>query len=84
MKQTYIIKMYGCGKYNFERVACKKVETCLSYIRSWYKQAEERGLQFLYKELFAEDAHYKIIATPDGYNEAEIVAQGLIKDLITP
>ena len=81
MKQTFIIKMYGNDSYNFERVGCKKVETCLNYIRNWRKQAEERGLHFLYKELFAEDAHYKIISTPDGYNEKEIVCSGLISEL---
>ena len=34
MKQTYIIKTYGGGKYDFNRVGCKSVNTCIKYLKS--------------------------------------------------
>ena len=81
MKQTYIIKTYGGGKYDFNRVGCKSVNTCIKYLKSWYTQAKEKGLTYLYPDLLAEGATYKIISTPDGYNEKEVVKEGIIIDL---
>ena len=81
MKQTYIIKTYGGGKYDFNRVGCKSVNTCIKYLKSWYTQAKEKGLTYLYPDLLAEGATYKIISTPDGYNEKDVVSEGLIIDL---
>lgn len=81
MKQTYIIKTYGGGKYDFNRVGCKSVNTCIKYLKSWYTQAKEKGLTYLYPDLLAEGATYKIISTPDGYNEEEVVSEGVIIDL---
>lgn len=81
MKQTFIIKTFGGGKYDFHRVACKKLETCIKYLKSWKQQAKQKGYEFLYPDLLADDAHYKIISTPDGYHENEIVASGLMCDL---
>lgn len=81
MKQTYIIKTYGGGKYDFQRVGCKKVDTCIKYLKSWYQQAKEQNLQSLYPDLLSDGATYKIISTPDGYNEKEVVSEGLIIDL---
>ena len=81
MKQTYIIKTYGGGKYDFNRVGCKSVNTCIKYLKSWYKQAKEKGLTYLYPDLLAEGATYKNISTPDGYNEEEVVSEGVIIDL---
>lgn len=81
MKQTYIIKTWGGGKYNFYRVGCKSVQTCIKYLKSWYTQAKERNFGYLYPDLLADGAIYKIISTPDGYNEKEIVKEGIIIDL---
>lgn len=67
--------------YDFNRVSCKKVETALKYLANWKKEALERELFYLYPTLLREDAHYEIRATPDGYNETETVARGMMKDL---
>lgn len=81
MKQTYIIKTWGGGSFDFYRVSCKKVDTCIKYLKGWKQQAKEKGYTYIFRNLLADDAHYKIIATPDGYNETETVASGLMLDL---
>lgn len=81
MKQTFIIKTYGGGKYDFYRVGVKKLSTALKYLKGWRMQAEERNAQSLFANLCAEDATYKIIETPDGYNEGAVLASGLIAEL---
>lgn len=80
-KQTYLIRTFGGGKSDFYRVSCKQVKTCLQYLKGWREQAKEKGLVFLYPDLLSNDASYKVIATPDGYNETETVASGLISEL---
>lgn len=67
--------------YDFYRVSCKRVETCKKYIKNWRKQVIERGEQFLFPSLAAEDGRYEIVATPDGYHEEGVVASGFIIDL---
>lgn len=81
VKQTYLIKTFGGGKYDFYRVSCKKVDTCIKYLKSWHEQARERNLFYLYPDLLSDGATYKIISTPDGYNEKDVVSEGLIIDL---
>ena len=80
-KQTYIIYTSGGGCSDFHRVSCKRVETCLKYIKNWKIQAKEKGWDYLFKDLLSDDARYKIVATPDGYNQTEIVATGLVSEL---
>lgn len=95
-KQTFIVEhWYGAptsreasrlsnGKtigYDFNRVGCKRVSTALRYLAGWRKQAIEKDLQWLCPTLTRDDAHYAIIATPDGYTETEVVAEGMMKDL---
>ncbi len=81
MKQTYIIKTYGGGTYDFYRVGCKSLNTCIKYLKSWYTQAQERNLGYLFPNLLADGATYKIIPTPDGCNESGIAQEGTIIDL---
>lgn len=69
-----------CG-HDFNRVSCKRVSTALRYLAGWRRQAIERNLQWLYRTLCRDDAHYEIVATPDGYHETEVVASGMMKDL---
>lgn len=80
-KQTYIIHTSGGGKTDFYRVSCKKVETCLKYLKGWRDQAKEKGWNYLYKDLLSDDSTYKIISTPDGYHEKDLVASGFISEL---
>lgn len=81
MKQTFIIRTYGGGKKDFYRMDVKRVETCLKYIKKWAEQAKDRRMEYLYRDLLADDAHYTIVPTPDGYTELEPVASGLVADL---
>ena len=67
--------------HDFNRVGVKKVETALRYLKGWRDQAVEKGMQFLFGTLTRPDAHYEIIATPDGYNLGDVVAFGMMKDL---
>ena len=76
--EGYNPEEYG---HDFNRVGVKKVETALHYLKSWKQQAVERGMEFLYRTLTHSDAHYEIIATPDGYNPGDVVASGMMKDL---
>ena len=78
VNEGYHPEEYGT---DFNRVGCKRVETALGYLRGWRDQANERGLQLLYRTLTRPDAHYEIIATPDGYHEGDVVASGMMKDL---
>lgn len=95
-KQTFIVEhWYGAPTYqeaerlsnretidyDFNRVGCKRVSTALKYLAGWRKQAIEKDLKWLYPTLTRDDAHYAIIATPDGYTETEVVAEGMMKDL---
>lgn len=95
-KQTFIVKhWYGAPTsreasrlsngetidYDFNRVACKRVSTALRYLAGWRKQAIEKNLKWLFRTLTRDDAHYAIVATPDGYTETETVAEGMMKDL---
>lgn len=66
---------------DFNRVACKRKQTALRYLANWRRQAKEEDLQWLYPTLCRDDAHYQIVATPDGYHETEVVASGMMKDL---
>lgn len=72
---------YEITNHDFNRVACKRVETALKYLANWRKQAKERGYKTLCATLTRDDARYAIEATPDGYNSTGIVAQGWMKDL---
>lgn len=88
MKQTFIIKVNGRKDsplfpkyYDFWRVGCKKKETALKYLKGWKQQAIEKGYEKLFKCFFVEGAQYEIVATPDGYNEAETVLSGYMNDL---
>lgn len=81
MKQTYLIRTSGGGKQYFYRLSCKSVNTCVKYLKSWYVQAKENNFTYLFRDLLADGATYKIISTPDGYNEKEVVSEGLIIDL---
>lgn len=81
MKQTYIIKTWGGGKYDFYRVGVKRVETAKKYLKGWRDKAIERGMFYLYRDLCSLDATYQIIETPDGYNEGKLVASGFIREL---
>jgi len=78
MNEGYNPQEYGT---DFNRVGVKKVETALRYLKSWKQQAVERGMEFLYRTLTRPDAHYEIIATPDGYHLGDVVASGMMKDL---
>lgn len=82
-KQTYLIETFDkYGKrYDFHRVACKKVNTCISYIKNWRDEAIKTGWVALYKEFADKESTYTITATPDGYNKTEVVASGKIFDL---
>lgn len=91
-QQTFIIKFFKdaetyrdairSGKeYDFNRVGCKKLGTCRKYIKSWRKQAIEKGLQSLYRILTSDDGRYEIEATPNGYS-GEVVERGFIRDLL--
>lgn len=89
-KQTFILSVW-CGSENYRdseglnrdffRFSCKKVETVEKYLREYVTQAKEKGLEFLYPFLFAEDGRYMIENTPDGYNTESVVASGFIKNL---
>ena len=74
---------YNPEKYgtDFNRVSVKKVETALRYLAGWRRQAKEQGFEVLYQTLIRDDAHYQIIATPDGYHCENVVAEGMMKDL---
>lgn len=67
--------------HDFNRVGVKRVETALKYLKGWRDQARECGWNFLYGTLLRDDAHYEIIATPDGYHCGNVVASGMMKDL---
>lgn len=97
-KQTFIVEhWYGAPTYldasrlsngetvdhDFNRVACKRASTALKYLAGWRKQAIEKNLQWLFRTLTRDDAHYAIIATPDGSTPTEVVAEGMMKDLDT-
>lgn len=71
-------KEYGT---DFNRVSVKLVKTALRYLKGWRKQAKERGWTTLFATLTRDDAHYEIIATPDGYHCEDVVASGMMKDL---
>ena len=66
---------------DFNRVSVKLVKTALRYLAGWRKQAKEHRWTTLFATLTRDDARYQIIATPDGYNETEVVAEGWMKDL---
>lgn len=82
-KQTYLIETFDKhGKrYDFYRVACKKVSTCISYVKHWRDEAIKKDWLFLYKEFADKESIYTVTATPDGYNKTNIVATGKIFDL---
>lgn len=95
-QQTYIIlQWFGAPTYreasrnddnktivaNFDRVTCKRATTARGYLAKWRKEALEQGLQWLFKTYCRDDAHYQIVATPDGYHETEVVLAGVMKDL---
>lgn len=87
-KQTYVVKhWYGADNYldaeknDFNRVSCKRVSTALRYLAGWRRQAKELGLEKLYDTLCRDDAHYEIVATPNGWDGTEVVAKGMMKDL---
>ena len=71
-------KEYG---HDFNRVSVKLVKTALRYLKGGRKQAKERGWTTLFATLTRDDAHYEIIATPDGYHCEDVVASGMMKDL---
>lgn len=94
-KQTFII-LHWCGgfatysdaikngaKHDFDRVGCKRLSTAIKYLTNWIKEARDGGWGFLYPTFVdaEENARFAIVATPDGYTETEIVAEGWIKDL---
>lgn len=95
-KQTFIVEhWYGAptyreavrnsnGKtvdYDFNRVGCRRASTALKYLAGWRKQAIENNLKWLFRTLTREDAHYAIVATPDGCTPTQVVAEGMMKDL---
>ena len=91
-QQTFIIKFFAEADsyrdalrndkpHDFERVGCKKIETCRKYIKSWHKQASEKGWAFVYKALLHENGRYEIEETPNGY-DGEVVERGFIRDLL--
>ena len=65
---------------DFFRVACKQLATAKKYLANWRKQAKERGLVNLFAVLTRDDARYEIRATPDGYNEEGVAAEGWMKE----
>lgn len=67
--------------HDFDRVGVKRVDTALKYLKSWRRQAKEKGYVTLFATLLRNDARYEIVATPDGYHETEVVASGMMKDL---
>lgn len=82
MKQTFIIKTHGGGKNDFYRLSVKKVSTAIKYLKGWREKAFIIGAaDYLCRDLCAPDASYRIIETPDGYNEGKVVASGLMCDL---
>lgn len=87
MAQTFIIQVNKekrselNGLYDLWRVSCKKKETALRYLKNWKKEADEKGMHYLYRCFFCEGATYEIVATPDGYNETEVVLSGLMSNL---
>lgn len=95
-KQTFIVEhWYGAPTYreavrnsngetvdyDFNRVGCRRASTALKYLAGWRKQAIENNLKWLFRTLTREDAHYAIVATPDGYTPTQVVAEGMMKDL---
>lgn len=71
--------LIACADFN--RMSCKKVSTVLRYLANWRRQAKEYDLELLYPTLVRDDAHYAIVATPDGYHATKVVATGMMKDL---
>lgn len=82
MEQTYIIKTNGGGKRDFYRLGVKKASTAIKYLVGWYNQAKEKDMYYLYRDLLSLDSTYKLIETPDGYNEGSVIASGLIVELV--
>ena len=83
-KQTYLIETFDKhGKrYDFYRVGCKKVGTCLGYLKNWRDEAiKQSHWLVVYKEFADKESTYTITATPDGYNKTNVVATGKIFDL---
>lgn len=88
-KQTFVIEInteyqYTDRRndyYDFFRVSCKRASTAQKYLKGWVKQARDRGLEFLYKGFFINDATYTITETPDGYNMGNVVLCGKISEL---
>lgn len=70
MKQTYLVKIIdGSGDtINFERFACKKVETVR---KNMYRLFQND----LYRVCNKTARKLRIYATPDGYHEEELKAE---------
>ena len=67
---------------NFFRFAYKKASTVKKALKNYVSQAEYKGLQFLYPSFFAPGGKYRIVSTPDGYNEDSVIEEGYIKDVV--
>lgn len=82
-EQTYLIETFNKHgeRYHFFRVGCKKVSTCIRYIKNWRDEAIKTGWVSLYKEFADKESIYTITATPDGYHKTNVVASGKIFDL---
>ena len=82
MKQTFIIKTFGGGKYDFHRVACKKLETCMKYLKSWKQQAKQKDYEFLYPDLLADDAIFLLAELYEYYMKDIPQAMEMYKKLL--
>lgn len=67
---------------NFFRFGYKKASAVKKALKNYVSQAEDKGLQFLYPSFFASDGKYRIVSTPDGYNEDSVIEEGYIKDAL--
>lgn len=67
---------------NFFRFSCIKASTVKMRLARYIEEAAQQGLQFLYPSFFAESGMYRIVSTPDGYNEGATIERGYISNLI--
>lgn len=86
MKQIFIVQINEVTDgeyYNFFRLGCKRKETALKHLKGWIEQANSSELdRWLYRCFFKEGATYKIISTPDGSTEGDVVASGFCSEFI--
>ena len=64
--------------HDFFRVAVKKIERVEKYAANWIKQAQDKGIEFLFPFFFSESGMYSICKSGE---EEVILKSGYIKDI---